>query len=147
FLKPLQRNSTHKGTAQRRKSTVSVLIRMRMLSIVDNNPLRMGHITTPKLKPEDIPVIMNLRKSGMGYRQIADKIGAPAVLNICLGRTWRHLGLEPVTGIRADAGGESSPYTNLSNADIIEIRMLADSGVQKKKIAAIFGVTPSAISR
>jgi hypothetical protein len=47
----------------------------------------------------------------------------------------------------ADARGESSPHTNLSNADIIEIRMLADSGVQKKKIAAIFGVTPSAISR
>jgi hypothetical protein len=62
-----------------------------------------------KLTSSDIPKIRELRRSGMDYRSIAEQFGVSgtAILSVCLGRTWRHLGLGAVK-IPTVARGERS---------------------------------------
>ena len=46
-----------------------------------------------KLKEEDVPKIVQMRNSGMFYKDIADKFGISkvAIRNICIGKTWKHM--------------------------------------------------------
>ena len=51
-------------------------------------------ITTPKLTELDIPVILELRRSGLTYKEIAARFTVHdiTIRAVCLGLTWKHLG-------------------------------------------------------
>jgi lambda repressor-like predicted transcriptional regulator len=96
-----------------------------------------------KLTPPIISQIFDARKSGKSLRIIGKEFGitAATVRLVCLGRSWKHLLLEPV-----------SSSVNLPNAKITreqaeEIRQLKSQGWTLDELATKYGLSRSGVCR
>ena len=103
---------------------------------------------TPKLSESDIPVILELRRSGLTYKEIAARFSVRdlTIRSVCLGLTWKHLNLETVE-IKMTAKGSRSHLSKLTEAEVSEVLRLWSQGWTLKALAERFGITKSGVCR
>ena len=105
-------------------------------------------VTTPKLSELDIPVILELRRGGLTYKEIAARfsVNAVTIRSVCLGLSWKHLNLGTVE-IKVSARGSRSHLSKLTEAEVSAVLRLRTQGWSIKALAERFGITKSGICR
>lgn len=100
-----------------------------------------------KLTEADAVEIRRLRAAGATLDALAERFGVAVgtIHPILQGRTWRHVGGTPIVGVDKRRG-ESNHLTNLTGAQVVEIRQRHTGGETLKSLAAAFGCTAEGIS-
>lgn len=96
------------------------------------------------LTAEDIPLIRELYRAGVAYKEIAERLDVEdeTVRQVLLGKTWRHIP-DPLGPITMRRKGPPSHEARLSVLDwdkAREIRRLHAAGISTKDLAARYGV-------
>jgi hypothetical protein len=107
-------------------------------------------MSAPKLKDSQIPVILFLRREGVAFKVIAEKfgVGVQTISAICSGRSWKHLGLSHVPGLKGwSAKGEKCSLSKLKLPQVVELRRLRSQGASLPELAERFGLSKSGVWR
>jgi hypothetical protein len=128
--------------------TDNSLSNLRYVTRTENNHHKYGHGTMllgnrhPRRSIEEATAkaIGERLRTERSYRRIAVEFGTTVgvVSQIAIGRTWRHV---------FPAGWKPPARPRLTGIQRAEVRHMAASGQRQSEIAAVFGVTQSAISR
>ena len=98
-----------------------------------------------KLTNEQVLQIRLLVMNGEFHQVLADRFGVSqsAITNIVTGKRWKHLPVGKRT--KRVQLGEQNGQARLCTADVYEIRALTASGACGAQVAAMFGVSASAV--
>jgi predicted XRE-type DNA-binding protein len=98
---------------------------------------------TYKLTRAQVIAVRQMYRQHVPQKEIADAFGVTrgAISEIVRGKTW---GLKNIS--RGKASGADNGSTKLKPADVIEIRFLHSESFSQSRLAALFGVSQSAIS-
>jgi hypothetical protein len=101
-----------------------------------------------KLRPENIPVILALRRYGFSCREIAAlfSVGAWCIQAILARRTWKELTVGYVD-VQNPVSGSRSHLSKITEDDVKNILRLHAEGVSRKELGAKYGLTKSGICR
>jgi HNH endonuclease len=102
------------------------------------------------LTANDIPRIRSLYRAGLGYAEVAEKIGVSAecVRQVLIGKTWRTvpdpLGPVVMRG-RGCRESEDGPLARLDWPTVAEIRQQLADGVPRLEVARRFGISKGTV--
>lgn len=109
------------------------------------NATRGADVWNATLTEIKVHEIWRLHLAGKNTAEIASATKSPrnAVVDVCRGRTWRHLKGAPSTGRLAKGGVRRG---KLTPENIKTAKRLIKDGLSNKEIGAILGTSPTPIS-
>lgn len=97
------------------------------------------------LTEADVVTIRSLYRAGLGYKEVAEKLGTSAecVRHVLIGETWAHVPdpLGPVVMRRKGPESEDCHLARLDWETVAEIRRQLAAGLSRKQVAALHGVS------
>jgi hypothetical protein len=102
------------------------------------------------LTADDIPRIRDLYRAGLGYKEVAEKLGVSAecVRHVLIGETWAHVP-DPLGPVVMRGKGcrdsEDGPLARLDWPTVAKIREQLVAGVPRLEVARRFGVSKGTV--